>query len=288
MKPLVSPLLIRAMTSFIAMVEISAGLPRLADFRFRHAGAAERRIGVERVGGDAVAHASLIVVEEIGRHDLEIILRRVRERASAIAVAHRPDAGNVGAQLVVHLDIAARVGARCPPCRGRGRRCSAAGRSRPADEFRRSARSLPLDSTFTAIEFPCFSTPTTLLSTRTSMPSSLRKPATACETSSSSREIRRGPSFDHGHLASEAAIDLSKLKADVAAAQDHQMRGEEIDVHHRAVGEVGNLVEAGYRRNRGPRAYIDENLIGRELGTVHCHFLFRDKAAMAFVDRASL
>jgi hypothetical protein len=47
------------------------------------------------------------------------------------------------------------------------------------------------------------------------------------------------------------------------------------------------LVEAGYRWNRGSRAYLDENLIGRELRTVHCYFLFCNKAAMAFVNRAS-
>jgi hypothetical protein len=66
------------------------------------------------------------------------------------------------------------------------------------------------------------------------------------------------------------------------------MRREEIDVHHRAVGQVRNAVESRYRRNRRSRAYIDENLIGRELGTVHCHFLFRDKAATALVNLASL
>ena len=66
------------------------------------------------------------------------------------------------------------------------------------------------------------------------------------------------------------------------------MCGEEIDIHHRAVGEVRNLVEAGYRRNRGSRAYIDKDLIGRELGTIHCDFLFRNKAAMALINRASL
>ena len=55
------------------------------------------------------SHSSLIVVEKIRCHDLEIIPRRVRERASTIAVAHRPDTGNVGTQLVVHLDIPSRV-----------------------------------------------------------------------------------------------------------------------------------------------------------------------------------
>src|SRR5690348_11574687 len=47
------------------------GLASLADFRFRHPPATKWGIGVERVGGDAVAHAPLIVVEKIGRHDLE-------------------------------------------------------------------------------------------------------------------------------------------------------------------------------------------------------------------------
>jgi hypothetical protein len=66
-------------------------LAGLTDLRFRHPGAAKRRIGVERVGCNAVAHSSLIVVEKIRRYDLEIVPRRVCERASAIAVAHCPD-----------------------------------------------------------------------------------------------------------------------------------------------------------------------------------------------------
>ena len=37
----------------------------------------------------------------------------------------------------------------------------------------------------------------------------------------------------------------------------------------------------------GARADIDENLIGRELGTVHRHFLLGNKAPMAFINRAS-
>ena len=66
------------------------------------------------------------------------------------------------------------------------------------------------------------------------------------------------------------------------------MRGEKIDFHHRAVGEVRNLVEAGYGRNRGSRAYIDKDLISRELRTIHCHSFFRNKAGMALMHRASL
>jgi hypothetical protein len=61
----------------------------------------------------------------------------------------------------------------------------------------------------------------------------------------------------------KATIDLSKFEANVTAAKDHEMCGEDIDIHHRAVGQVRNLVEAGHRWNRDLRANIDKDLIGR-------------------------
>src|SRR5262245_56809182 len=65
------------------------------------------------------------------------------------------------------------------------------------------------------------------------------------------------------------------------------MRGEEVDVHDRAVGEVRHLVEAGDRGDRRPPAHIYEDAVGFEHGTVHCDFLVRDKPGMAFVDCAA-
>ena len=44
------------------------------------------------------------------RDDLIIVVRRVRERAFAVAVAERPDAGNIRAQVIVDFDIAGAVG----------------------------------------------------------------------------------------------------------------------------------------------------------------------------------
>ena len=95
------------------------------------------------------------------------------------------------------------------------------------------------------------------------------------------------PEFDHGNFASEAAIGLREFKPDVTAAQDDEMRRQKIDVHHRAVGEIGNPVEAGNRGNCRARADIYENAVGRELRAVHCYFLFGNKAAMALVNGAS-
>src|SRR5262249_24951817 len=94
--------------------------------------------------------------------------------------------------------------------------------------------------------------------------------------------------FDHGHLAAETAIHLSKLKADVAAPEDNEMRGKKIDIHHRAVGQVRNLVEAGDRGNRCARANVEKDVIRGELRAIHCHFLFRNEATVALINRTSL
>src|SRR5262249_39127232 len=57
------------------------------------------------------------------------------------------------------------------------------------------------------------------------------------------------------HLASEAAEHLSKLQSDIAATDDNQVTGQEIDFHHGAVGEVIDLIEA--RHPRGQRTAPD-------------------------------
>ncbi len=51
-----------------------------------------------------------VAVEQIGGDDLEVVVGGVGEGAAAVAVAERPDARHVGAQLVVDGDVAARVG----------------------------------------------------------------------------------------------------------------------------------------------------------------------------------
>ncbi len=83
--------------------------PALANLRLRHAGAAERRIDVERVGGDPIAHPARIVLEQVRDDDLAVVVRSVRERALAVAVAERPDPRDARAELVVDHDVAALV-----------------------------------------------------------------------------------------------------------------------------------------------------------------------------------
>ena len=49
-------------------------------------------------------------VEQVGGDDLEVVVGGVGEGAAAVAVAERPDAGDVGGQALVDRDVAARVG----------------------------------------------------------------------------------------------------------------------------------------------------------------------------------
>src|SRR4051794_40597256 len=66
------------------------------DICLGHASPTQRRIGVERIGGDAVAHSSVLAVEQIGGDDFIVIPGRMSKGSPAVAVAECPDAGNVG------------------------------------------------------------------------------------------------------------------------------------------------------------------------------------------------
>ena len=57
-------------------------------------------------------------------------------------------------------------------------------------------------------------------------------------------------------LAAKAAIHLAELEPDVAAPQDDQVLGQEVDVHHARVGQVRGGVEALDQWDRGAPADV--------------------------------
>src|ERR1700752_4887611 len=77
----------------LAHQSFSAGFANLVH---GHACAAEWRVDVKRIGGDAVTHPPRVVVEQVGGDDLEVVVRRVRECTATVAIAHRPDVFDVG------------------------------------------------------------------------------------------------------------------------------------------------------------------------------------------------
>ena len=72
----------------------------------------------------------------------------------------------------------------------------------------------------------------------------------AADISSSSRCDQARPHLDDGDFASESPEHLPELQPDIAAAHDDQVPGKKINVHHRAVGEVLDLIEAGHAEAR--------------------------------------
>ena len=170
-----------------------------------------------------------LAVEQVGGDDLVVVVRGVGEGAAAVDVAERPDAGDVGAQLVVDGDVAARVGRDAGARRGRGRRCSAGGRRRRAGGCPRSAAPCRRRSNATRTPLPPCAPPTRRASRTTKWkrsPSRSRIACTSCETSRSSRAIRRSPYSSTVTLRAEAPVHLRELEADVAAADDDQVLGQ--------------------------------------------------------------
>ena len=67
--------------------------------------------------------------------------------------------------------------------------------------------------------------------------------------------------LDHGHLAAKAAEHLPELQPNVAAADDHEMIGQKIHLHHGRVSEIGDLINAGHRRDRGAATNVDKDAL---------------------------
>ncbi len=70
--------------------------------------------------------------------------------------------------------------------------------------------------------------------------------------------------LDDGDFAAETSEHLPEFETDVAAADDDQVPGKEVEVHHRAVVEVFDLLETRQPRHGGAAADVDEDPLRRE------------------------
>ena len=246
MKPCVSPFSTARPTRVIGRMPTSALRP---DLRISVSVMPARPSGGSMKRPYAVMRSRTlrcVAVQQVVGDDLVVVVRGVGERAAPVAIADRPDAGHAGVQLVVHGDVAACVGVDARALRARGRRCSARVRPRAADANRRPRAQPPAQSSLTAICAPRFST------AMHSAPSfdddalvaqDVRAPP--CDTSSSSRAMTRGIFSTIVTRDAEAPVHLAELEPDVAAADDDQVLGQKVDIHHRRIGEIAG-------RRRGP------------------------------------
>jgi hypothetical protein len=192
---------------------------RIARLRLRHAGAAEGRIGIEVVGDDAIAEAAWVVVDDVGGDDLEVVIGGVGEGAPAVAVAERPDAGDAGAQLIVDLDEPSLV-------RGDAGLVKAEVVDvRAAAHGNQQMRADNLG--FAALDSEAHRDVLAPLGDRHALHAQAQVDAFALQDVGDGHGnvpvlARDQPRchLDDGHLAAEAAENLRKLEADVAAAED--------------------------------------------------------------------
>ncbi len=66
--------------------------------------------------------------------------------------------------------------------------------------------------------------------------------------------------LDDRHCAAEAPVHLREFEPDIAAADDQQVIGHEVDAHHAGIGEVTYVGEAVDAVHGSAAADIDENL----------------------------
>ncbi len=68
----------------------------------------------------------------------------------------------------------------------------------------------------------------------------------------------------NGDFRAETPVHLREFEPDVAAADDHEVLGQEIHVHDRLVREVWNIVNARHIRHEGATADVDEDFVRGE------------------------
>jgi len=79
---------------------------------------------------------------------------------------------------------------------------------------------------------------------------------------------------------------LPEFEPDIAAAYDDQMPRQKIDLHHRRMGQIGDLLNARHRRHQRSPADIDENALGPKPLGPDLDLARRDKPGMTAVEGA--
>ena len=221
------------------------GRPDGAGLGLRHADPAEGRVGEEGVGRQAVGHLPVAAVQQVRGEDLVVVVGGVGEGAAAVALAERPDAGDVGGELVVDRDDAAlvRFNASGVEAEVVGVGLAAHGEEDVGAEL--------LGRAFGAVDV--HGDPAVVAGEADALRVGADAHALVLEDAAHGlRDVGvlaaddLGPLLDHRHLGAQAAEGLGELEADVAAADDDEVAGQLFEREHAGVVEG--------RRRRGRRA----------------------------------
>src|SRR5215468_2727309 len=70
--------------------------------------------------------------------------------------------------------------------------------------------------------------------------------------------------LNNGDFASQSTEELTELETDVAAAENHQMFGNDVQLHDGSAGEKPDVLEASNLRNGGAAANVNEETVCRQ------------------------
>ncbi len=94
--------------------------------------------------------------------------------------------------------------------------------------------------------------------------------------------------FNDGYFAAKTAKHLREFQADIASANDHEMRRQFFKLKYGGIGEKGNAFDAGKIGHDGAVTYVEENVVGAECLRVDIDLMAGDKASRCMEDCAVL
>src|SRR5215218_2246591 len=235
-----------------------------ARLRYGHPDSPKRRIDVECIRRNAIAHPTLLTVQQVRGHDLEIVVRGVRERPAAITIAESPDAGHIRCEALVDGYVAA--------CIGRDA-CAVETKVfcvRAAPDSEKHMRRDHLRLSGLAIDRHCHSFrplpetdalgfgphPYPLLGEN--RPNGVGNVHVL--TSDQAWTL-----LNDRDVGAKAPVHLREFEPNVAAANDHEMLRYQVERKDRAVREVRDFADARHLGHRGAAADVDEDAWCSEL-----------------------
>jgi len=183
----------------------------------------------------------------------------VGERPASVAVAHRPDVLDVGAQLIIDDDITAGVGVHA-----RGVQAEIVG-IRPAAHRDEQVRSAD------RIRAVCDNDVETIVALRQSDRSRIDDHVDSFgfqDLPDGRRDVfvftRRQPRslFDDRHPCSEPAVHLGELQRDVAAADDYEMFWHSVEFEHPDIGHEVDVGQSGQVGHHRAPTHVEEDPVG--------------------------
>jgi hypothetical protein len=235
-----------------------------AGFGFGETDAAKLRVDEDGVGHQAIGSGGAAAFEQVGAQDAEIVVGNVRESGAALDVAEGEDVLRGGFELFVDADEAVGIGRDCG-----GEEIQRVGVGNASSGHEEMG----------AFDFAGFSSGAEFHGDAIARAGDffdggveMKLEAVFPEDAGdgfgdvlvfSAEELRIA--LENGDATAEAAKELREFEADVASAENKEMRGNFGEFHDRSAIQVGDVRQARNIGNGGAASRVDEKLVGGEV-----------------------